>query len=61
MKKTKLDKIKSFFTSKKVWGRAMMTITLVGMIAFILLSDNSCDFKKMTCNSKSKLNVEYKK
>lgn len=59
--KTKIDKIKGFFTSKIVWTRIMMTLSLLGMIAFIILSDNSCDFKNMTCDSKSKVNVDVKK
>lgn len=59
--KTKLDKVKSFFTSKVVWSRIMMTLALVGLIAFVLLSDNSCDMKNMTCDSKSKLSVDIKK
>lgn len=62
-KKTKIQIVKGFFTSKIVWGRIMMTIALVGMIAFIILSDNSFKANKdgLSCDNKSKVNVEYKK
>lgn len=59
--KTKLDKLKSLFTSKILWGRLMMTLAMIGMIAFIILSDHFCDVKNMIYNSKSKVNVEVKK
>ncbi len=57
----KIEKLKPFFTSKKVWTRVIITFVILGWIAFLILADHSCTYNGFNCKSKSKINVEVKK
>lgn len=57
----KIEKIKSLFSSKTIWTRIIITLLVVGFILIIILKDNSCSYKDISCDSKSKINVEVGK
>ena len=57
----KLMAFRTFLTNNKVYTRLVKLIFVLGMFGVLTLMDHACDFKNMTCDSKSKINIELKK
>jgi hypothetical protein len=57
----KIEKIIAVFKSKTVWTRVLVTLGIIGMMSYLILSDQSCQFGDFKCDTKSKVNVDVKR
>jgi hypothetical protein len=55
------EKIIGILKSKVVWTRALITLAVLGVIAYFVLTDQSIKFGSFECNTKSKVTVDVKK
>ena len=59
----RIGKIIGFITSNK-WMRILYIIATIAFCSWFVLSDKSCSYEKnkgFNCNSKSTIDIEYKK
>ena len=57
----KIQALKQFLASKVIWKRMLITFAVIGAISAVVLMDHSCDMKNLTCESKSKINIDVKR
>jgi len=56
-----INQVLAVFKSKTVWARVLITLAVLGLMAFMILTDQSWHFGEFGCDSKSKVNVDIKK
>ena len=57
----KIQAIANLFKNKILWKRILITMAVIGAISAVVLMDHSCDMKNLTCDSKSKINIDVKR
>jgi hypothetical protein len=56
-----ITQVMAIFRSKTLWLRVVVTLMILGLISYIILTDQSCHFGQFGCDTKSKVKVDINK
>lgn len=56
-----INQVLAIFRSKTLWFRVVVTLVIIGMLSYIILTDQSCHLGSYGCDSKSNVKVDVKK